>query len=122
MLSTPEAEYMVLASTVQEEPYLKQVMLELGYDQVDPVRIGDDNQAIIRTSKNPEHHGRCKHIDIRYFFIQERQQAQDIDVFYCPTDKMPADIMAKALTPEVFCRLRELLGVRSRIVVLGDRT
>ncbi|GMF53154.1 unnamed protein product [Phytophthora fragariaefolia] len=97
-------------------------MLELGYDQVDPVRIGEDNQATIRISKNPEHHGRYKHIDIRYFFIQERQQAQDKDVFYCPTDKMPADILTKAFTPEVFCRLRELVGVRSRTVVLGERT
>ncbi|GMF49695.1 unnamed protein product [Phytophthora fragariaefolia] len=121
-LSTTDAEYVALASTVQEVLYLKQVMLELGYDHVDPVRIGENDQATIRISKNPEHHGRCKHIDIRYFFIQERQQAQDIDVFYCPTDKMPADILTKALTPEVFCRLRELVGVRSRTVVNGERT
>nr|KAE8918680.1 Retrovirus-related Pol polyprotein from transposon TNT 1-94 [Phytophthora fragariae] len=119
-LSTTEAEYVALASTVQEVLYLKQVMLELGYDQVGPVKIGEDNQSTIRISKNPEHHGRCKHIDIRFFFVQGRQHAQDIDVFYCPTDKMPADILTKALTPEVYCRLRDLLGVRSRTVVLGD--
>ncbi|KAE9280413.1 Retrovirus-related Pol polyprotein from transposon TNT 1-94, partial [Phytophthora rubi] len=79
-LSTTEAEYVALASTVQEVLYLKQVMLELGYDQVGPVKIGEDNQSTIRISKNPEHHGRCKHIDIRFFFVQERQHAQDIDV------------------------------------------
>ncbi|KAE8979058.1 hypothetical protein PF011_g22998 [Phytophthora fragariae] len=119
-LSTTEAEYVGLASTVQEVLYLKQVMLELGYDQVGPVKLGEDNQSTIRISKNPEHHGRCKHIDIRFFFVQERQHAQDIDVFYCPTDKMPADILTKTLTPEVYCRLRDLLGVQSRTVVLGD--
>ncbi|GMF40623.1 unnamed protein product [Phytophthora fragariaefolia] len=36
-------QYVALASTVQEVLYLKQVMLELGYDQVHPVRIGEDN-------------------------------------------------------------------------------
>ncbi|GMF33463.1 unnamed protein product [Phytophthora fragariaefolia] len=122
-LSTTEAEYVALASTVQEVLYPNQVILELGYDQVDPVRIGEDNEATVRISKNPEHHGRCKHIDIRYFFIQERQQAQDIDVFYCPTDKMPADILTKALTPEVrLFHLAPLPGIFSLWLLPADQT
>ena len=74
-LSTAEAEYVALAAVVQEVWHMKQVLLELGFAQTGPVRIGEDDQATIRISKNPEHHGRCKHIDIRYFFVQERQQS-----------------------------------------------
>ena len=65
---------------LQEVLYLKQVLLELDFTPSGPVRIGEDNQATIRISKNPEHHGRCKHTDIRYFFVQERQKNGDIDI------------------------------------------
>ena len=80
-LSTAEAEYVALAAIVQEVLCLKQVLIELGFRQTGPVRIGEDNQATIRIAKNPEHHGRSKHIGIRYFFVQERQESGDIDIF-----------------------------------------
>jgi len=117
-LSTAEAEYVALAAAVQEVLYMRQLLSELGFEQSKGIQIGEDNQATIKISKNPEHHGRCKHIDIRYFFVQERVQSGDIDIFYCPTDKMPADILTKGLTPEKFCRLRDLLGVRAKAEVL----
>ena len=86
--------------------------------QTGPVKIGEGNQATIRISLSPEHHGRCKHIDIRFFFVQERIQAKEIDVYYCPTDKMPADILTKALTPDTFEKVKAILGVQSRAKVL----
>jgi hypothetical protein len=113
-LSTAEAEFVALASAVQETLYLRQLLSELGLEQKEGTVIGEDNQATIKISKNPEHHGRCKHIDVRYFFVQERVQSGHIVLEYCPTDRMPADILTKAMTPEKFCQLRSLLGVKSK--------
>ena len=52
-----------------------------------------DNQSAIRLEKN----GRAscgqnsRHIDIRYFFMQDRFESGGISVVYCPTDKMLAN-------------------------------
>ena len=36
-----------------------------------PQIILADNQGAIKLSKNPEHHNRTKHIDVRYYFIRK---------------------------------------------------
>jgi hypothetical protein len=113
-LSTTEAEYVALSSTVQEVLYMRSLLRELGYPQVKGTTIHEDNQSTIKIAKNPEHHGRCKHIDLRYFFVQERVQSGDIEVKYCPTDVMIADMLTKSLGPQKFTELRELLGIKSK--------
>ena len=113
-MSTTESEYVALAATVQEVLYLRAVLKELGFTQTDATAIGEDNQATIKIAKNPEHHGRCKHMDLRFFFVQERVKAQDISVYYVPSEQMLADIMTKSHQPHLFVRLRQLLGVMGR--------
>ena len=65
-LSTAEAEYMALASAAQEAIWMQKLMLELGQqeDGIRPTIIYEDNQSAISISKNPQFHGRTKHIDI----------------------------------------------------------
>jgi hypothetical protein len=113
-LSTTEAEYVALASAVQEVLYLRTLLSELQFQQKRGTVIHEDNQSTIKIAKNPEHHGRCKHIDIRYFFVQERVESGDIDLIYCPTDKMSADILTKVMGPQQFETVLKLLGVTSR--------
>jgi hypothetical protein len=114
ILSTTEAEYVALASTVQEVLYLRALLEELGYRQTQGTLIYEDNQSTIKVAKNPEHHGRCKHIDIRFFFVQERNQGGYIRLEYCPTDRMVADPLTKAIGPQKFSKLCELMGVTTK--------
>jgi hypothetical protein len=113
-LSTTEAEYVALAAAVQEVLYMRTLLEELSLKQDRGTVIHEDNQSTIKIAKNPEHHGRCKHIDIRYFFVQERVGSGDIEIVYCPTDKMRADILTKVLGPQKFSEVRKLLGVRDK--------
>ena len=58
-----------------------------------------DNQSAIQLEKN----GRAscgqksRHIDIRYFFMQDRFESEGISVVYCPTDEMLANFFTKPI-------------------------
>ena len=110
-LSTAEAEYIALSSAAQESVWLRRLTTELGQVSSRPTTIYEDNQSAISMCKNPQYHGRAKHIDIRHHYIREQVSNKMIEVKYCPTDKMAADIFTKGLTREQFCRLREKIGI-----------
>lgn len=97
-LSTCEAEYMSLASAMQECIYLEQLLKNIDEYQYAQTKIFEDNQGTIALAKNPVHRQRCKHIDIKYHFIRETLNSGRVILEYCPTDQMVADIMTKPAT------------------------
>jgi hypothetical protein len=48
-------------------------------------------------SKNPEFHDRTKHIDIQYHFLRAHVSTRRVEIKYCRTEEMVADILTKAL-------------------------
>lgn len=65
-LSTCEAEYMALASAIQECMYLQQLLKGIDKCQYAQTKVYDDNQGAIALARNPVNRQRCKHIDIKY--------------------------------------------------------
>lgn len=53
-------------------------------------------------TKNPHFHGCVKHIDTRHHFICEQVLNRKINLEYCPTEDMTADILTKGLNRELF--------------------
>ena len=96
-LSTTEAEYVAAVSAGQEILWLRNLFSELGYNIQGPSTLYMDNQSAIAVAKNPEHHGRMKHLDLRLYWLRDEVQKNKITVKYCPTDIMPADQLTKAL-------------------------
>uniref|UniRef100_A0A1X7STY0 Reverse transcriptase Ty1/copia-type domain-containing protein n=1 Tax=Amphimedon queenslandica TaxID=400682 RepID=A0A1X7STY0_AMPQE len=82
-LSTAEAEYISLATAGQEAIWLSQLINELKRGTEKPVTLYEDNQAAICLSKNPQFHGRSKHIAIKYHFIRDEIQKGTLTVQYC---------------------------------------
>lgn len=117
-LSTAEAEYVAMASATQESVWLRQLIAELTNSSVAeaPTLIYEDNQSAIAMTKNPQFHGRAKHIDIKHHFIREQVAQGTIMLKYCPSVEMTADILTKGLSREIFCKLREKTGVGTTIV------
>ena len=70
-LSSCESEYMALCAATQEAIYLSQLYNDLNIVEksIEPVVVNVDNQGTIALAKNPVHHNRSKHIDIKYHFI-----------------------------------------------------
>ena len=99
-LSTAEAEYMALASSAQEALGLRQLNTELGGATTEPLTIYEDNQSTISMTRNPQFHGRSKHIAIKYHFIREHVSNGTVRLEYCPTKDMIADMLTKGL-PQV---------------------
>ena len=109
--SSTEAEYVALSSATQEAVWLRGLMGDLGRQMDGPTTIYEDNQGAIELAKNAKYHNRTKHIDICHQFVRERVVSNEIQVIYCPTGDMIADIMTKGLVKLAFEKLRDLLGV-----------
>ena len=65
-----------------------------------------DNQRSMCLFKNPEYHARTKHINIQHHFIQATIEMKQVELVYCPTQDMVADVLMKALVKakhEYFC-------------------
>ncbi|POM81712.1 LOW QUALITY PROTEIN: Polyprotein [Phytophthora palmivora] len=97
ILSTTEAEYIVLCHWMQEMIFLKLLPHELGFATTQASVTHDDNQSCTKIWYNPEVHGRSKHIRVRYCFVQEKIERHEFIVTYCNTITMVAEIFTKAL-------------------------
>lgn len=64
------------------------------------------------TAWNPQYHGRAKNIDIKHHFIREKIASGIIDLKYCNTDNMVADMITKGRSVEKFIKLREMARVK----------
>ena len=73
--------------------------------------IYEDNQSAIAIAKNPQFHGRAKHINIKYHFIRECVNNNNIELKYCETSEMIADMLTKRLGRVKFEKLREMAGI-----------
>ena len=110
-LSTAEAEYVALSSATQEAVWLRKLATDLGNPPKEPTTVFEDNQSAIAMSKNPQFHGRAKHIDIKHHYVREQVNRGTVKLEYCSTREMTADMFTKGLNREQFCRLREKAGV-----------
>ena len=109
-LSSAEAEYMAISSTVQEIKWIRQLLNELYICyQNEPTILNIDNQAAIAISENDVHHARTKHIDIRHHFVRESIKNKEIQLKWVNTQNQLADIFTKGLLRIRFNYLRQLL-------------
>ena len=81
-LSTAEAEYMALASATQEAVWLHRLAADMLVDFKGPLVIYEDNQSAIAMSKNPQFHGRAKHIDIKFHYVRDQCNEKVIELQY----------------------------------------
>lgn len=112
-LSTTEAEYVSATSAGQEILWLRNLFSELGHGIQGTSTLHLDNQSAIAVTRNPEHHGRMKHLDLCYYWLRDAVKAGSIDVRYISTKDMPADIITKTLPRGTVEEMRKMLGLRT---------
>ena len=49
-------------------------------------------------TKNPQFHGKAKHVAIKYHFIHEQVSNGTVQIQYCPTGEMIVDMFTEALS------------------------
>jgi len=75
-----------------------------------PASVFQDNQstiAMVRAGRPTS--DRTRHVNIRFFFVADRERAGEIAIEYLPTKDMIADILTKPLQGELFLKLRKEL-------------
>ena len=96
-LSTAKSEYIAATYAAKEVLWLRQIIKEVFQPLEEPITLYSDSQLEIALTKDGLYHAQTKHIDIWYHFICFKVQKKTINLIYCPTEEMTADILTKAL-------------------------
>jgi hypothetical protein len=96
-LSSTEAEYVALSEASQESIWMRRLLQDLNQCIAGPTIFHEDNQSCIKMLENEKSSQRTKHIDTKYHFVKDMYKQQQIDIKYCPTENMMADVLTKPL-------------------------
>ena len=83
----------------------------MGYTAPAPSKLFIDNQSALSVAKNPEHHGRMKHLDLCFYWLRDKVQSHVLQPLYLPTEDMPADLLTKALPRPQVVKLWSMMGL-----------
>ncbi|XP_070003118.1 secreted RxLR effector protein 161-like [Nicotiana sylvestris] len=109
-LSIAEAEYVDAALCCAQLLWIKQQLMDFEID-ICCTPIFCDNTSAISMTKNPVHHKKTKHIDVRHHFLRDNYEKDLITIEFCATNKQIVDIFTNALSRENFERNRLELGM-----------
>ena len=78
-----------------------------GYDTKANIVLQDNTSAIKLEKNGQKSMGqRSRHINIRYFFVTDQIEKGNVEIEYCPTDKMVGDYLSKPLQGSKFRKFR----------------
>ncbi|TYK21344.1 retrotransposon protein, putative, Ty1-copia subclass [Cucumis melo var. makuwa] len=96
-LSTTESEYISLGEAIKEAVWLKRIVGELLSHEFIPI-IHCDSQSDIHLMKNPSHHERSKHIDVKFHYIRNVIAQKDVELVKVHIVENLLDMLTKALS------------------------
>ena len=96
-LSSTEAELIAAVTAVKTARYIRSFMSELEFTQEGPTPIYEDNESAITIVNSCKPTERSRHIDIRFFAIQDWKTRGNIKLFHVPGATNPADDLTKPL-------------------------
>lgn len=109
-LSTAEAEYVAASCYCTQLIWMRQMLDDYGIHK-EGFLVLCNNTSAISISKNPVHHSRSKHIDIRYHFIRDLVEDNVCNIEHIGMSEQLTDILTKPMESEKFERLRKGLGL-----------
>ena len=112
MLSTAEAEYVAVTHASKEAIWLHHLIGDLLLEFNSSTTLLCNNQSAVQLTHSDNYHARTKHINIQYHFIHDIIERREIELVYCPTNNMTADILTKALPHFKVFKHVHCLGLR----------
>ena len=112
--SSTEAELIALTDASGHVIWTREYLIGQGYP-IGPATIYQDNMSTMAlVKKGYSTANNTRHINIRYFFIKDRVDNQELKIEYLPTEEMIADFFTKPLQGELFKKLRaNVLGINA---------
>lgn len=110
-MSSTEAEYIAVLYASRELQWLRQLLVDIDVHTNKPIIIHEDNQDCIRLIESERSGTRTKHINVCHYQLRDLREKKIIDLEYCPSNEMLADILTKPLPKETFLRMSGKLGL-----------
>ncbi|RDX98314.1 Copia protein, partial [Mucuna pruriens] len=95
--SSAEAKYRAMASATYELIWIKQLIQELKFADVQSMKLYCDNQANLHIASNPIFHERIKYIEIDCHFVREKLLAKEISTKFVNSSNQLGDILTISL-------------------------
>ncbi|KAJ9544546.1 hypothetical protein OSB04_024253 [Centaurea solstitialis] len=99
--STVESEYVAAASCCLQVLWMQSQLRDYGFE-FKKIPIYCDSKSAIAISANPVQHSKTKHIDIRYHFLKDNVEKENIEMYFVNTEYQLADLFTKALDEKRF--------------------
>jgi len=119
--SSTIAEFIATHVVAKEIIWCRGLLKSLGYPQLSPTVLFEDNQSTISMIKNKCNGKRTKHIDVRYNMIRELCAKMIIIMTYLASKEMTSDTLTKALAPAPFIHLRKKIMGNCAIKMMLQR-
>ena len=94
--------------------WLWRLLSELSCPQQKSIKVWIDNKSAIELAKNPVHHERSKHIDVRFHFICEHVKEKNVHLHHVASGDQIADVLTKPLSRNLFDTYKRLMGMKDR--------
>ena len=108
--SSTEAELVGLYDALSQVIWTREYLIHQGFN-LGPARVYHDNKSTIcLAEKERSTNERTRHVKIRFFFIHDYIENNEIIIEYLPTGKMVADILTKPLHGALFEKFRGALA------------
>jgi hypothetical protein len=95
--SSTEAEFIAAVSAGKVAKYLRSVMSQLGFSQLLPTPMLEDNKSTIKMVNADCHTERSRHIDIQYFALQDWKKAGHLVLHKIKGTINPSDALTKSV-------------------------
>jgi hypothetical protein len=107
--SSTEAELVGISDKTSKVIWHRNFLIHQGM-KMPTSKIHQDNMSTISLIKNGKSNSdRTRHVSLRYFWIKDRVEKGDVEVIYCPTDNMIADMLTKPLVGSKFISFRNII-------------
>ena len=96
--SSTEAEFIAAYDAAKAVRYIRSILQELNFLEEGPTKIYIDNESALKIiNDNQAPTARTRHLDIRYFALQDWKLDGDIEMIHIPGTLNPSDDLTKPL-------------------------
>jgi Reverse transcriptase (RNA-dependent DNA polymerase) len=117
--SSTESELVGASDSSGHIIWVRDFLIGQGYAMGPAILYQDNMSAMALMEKGYSSSDKTRHINVRYFFIRDLVDRGELEIKYCPTDSMLADLLTKPLQGQQFAELRDrLLGITSTTLLM----